>query len=242
MGIRVATEADLREMKRWLKEEEDATGEGFHRNWDVIESCHRRGMLEVLRVDGAAVAFLCDAHKGPDIIEVHPNHRRRGYARALMEKAIQNARARGNSVIEIECAPPESATVWERLGFTIRCGVRRNGNGIPGYMLLPRRIQLPDGPNVTVSVSFYPEARGDTSVAPFWTFRGNGVRDDEGAILLPERLIFFDAETQDLGGCHVRIEVDGMHPVITRLNSAGASQLGVEQGDDGVYFLERLVI
>lgn len=150
MDIAVATEADLRELERWLREEMDATGEGFHCNWDVIERCHRRGILEVFCVNGAAVAFLCDADTGPAIIEVHPDHRRRGYARALMEKAIQNARARGNSVIEIEFAPPESAPVWERCGFTIRYGVRRNGFAIPGYKLLPRRIALPDGPNVAV--------------------------------------------------------------------------------------------
>lgn len=214
MQIRTALEADLREVECWLNAECEATGEGFHCNWSIIEGCYQDSKLQVLRVDGSVVAFLCDALKGPDIIEVHPDHRRRGYGRALMNTAIQNAWVRGNSVIEIDCAPPESAAIWERLGFTIRHEVRRNGFAIPGYMLLPRRFTLSGGPDIEVTVGFYPESRQwEELVKPFWVFSGMGVQIGQTTIQLPERLVFFDPEVQNLADCHVRIEVGGKEVV-----------------------------
>ena len=68
-----------------------------------------------------------------------------------------------------------------------------------------------------------------------------GVQIGQTTIQLPERLVFFDPEVQNLADCHVRIEVGGKLLFGEKLKRDEARQHGVELGPDGVYFFERIV-
>jgi ribosomal protein S18 acetylase RimI-like enzyme len=76
-------------------------------------------------VDGAVVASLMfgyDGHRGwVNYLAVHPDHRKHGYGRALMDRAEAALRERGCPKINLQIRNTNLGAIafYERIGFTV---------------------------------------------------------------------------------------------------------------------------
>jgi len=119
--VRPATKMDLAEILGWLKEERDATGEGFYCNKEVIERSFARGEGLCAIKNGTIVGFAViqmfseggDVH----IIEAHPSARRQRLGTQLLEAAIEVLCGQGANYIGVECTSPEGEALCRRRGF-----------------------------------------------------------------------------------------------------------------------------
>ena len=79
----------------------------------------------VARSDGELLGYLCLWEIGHEIhitnLAVHPRHRRRGVARALLGAVIDDARAKSAELVFLEVRPTniEAVTLYESLGFRV---------------------------------------------------------------------------------------------------------------------------
>lgn len=144
--IRVSTDADLVAVERWLKE----TGSGFLNNIDLIRDAHRENRLHVLaEMPSNSVIAFCSGWL--DILEVHPDHCRRGYGRHLAEQIMHMAETNGFIGLKIECKPHSSVPFWQKMGFEV---VKCDGNYIFAVRLFPQSHPLPaDKPIVSVTLN-----------------------------------------------------------------------------------------
>jgi GNAT superfamily N-acetyltransferase len=118
--IRKAEQADFAAVIEWLRAEYEANGsyEGFYCNQDqIVESFDEGNMYVVVEAGLGLVGFVTEGYAGPDIVEVHPDHRGKGYGRQIAEWIIARARRRDDLVIELECSPETSLPFWEAMGF-----------------------------------------------------------------------------------------------------------------------------
>lgn len=119
------TEEHLQQLKAWLEAEYAEQGEGFFVNWDSIERFFRDNQLYCVTVDGAAVGFLiwttysCDKSVHLHICAVHPDYRRQGLGRQLMEASLAKFKAEKSRFAELECMPTDSEPVWRSMGFKL---------------------------------------------------------------------------------------------------------------------------
>jgi GNAT superfamily N-acetyltransferase len=160
------------------------------------------------------VALLAEEETGPLILEVRPNERRKGYGRGLAEHMIKSWYDRGESVLDIECAPGSSFGFWRRLGFQ-RIGEGTDEWARQAYLIFKRHHDLGSGPRVPYEISFYPRGL-NRETAPFRVYRGHGERMENGSIKLPERAVLYYPFAMDQRGrmvdCVVRVRV-GDHDV-----------------------------
>jgi len=260
MGVEIvqATEATLREIEIWLREEqavyEAAEADAQELDWDDRASLPTRGFLcnwnlvlrnferdpstvHVLLVDGAAAGFIW----ATDILEVRPDLRGKGYGRVLAEFMMERVRERGDCVVEIEVAPESALPFWRAMGFTPDPDRKGPGDGIYTYKRLIRTTTLGAGPRVPFKVAFYPRQRDwDETVAPFAVFDGLGEQLDDGSIRLPERAYGFDPGTETSPDFVVRIERAGECVFLDKVKRPAACAHGLQCDDGGVYFLDRI--
>jgi ribosomal protein S18 acetylase RimI-like enzyme len=115
------TDEHLQETLRWLKEEEKTTGGGFYCNRRVISNAFKDSLLHCLLESKLVLAFIVLGIHGAEseisIIEVHPEHRGRGFGTLLVKHSVSYLKARGASTVDVECAPPESELFWRGRGF-----------------------------------------------------------------------------------------------------------------------------
>jgi ribosomal-protein-alanine N-acetyltransferase len=85
----------------------------------------------VMRGDGHVLGYLCLWEIGEELhitnVAVHPDHRRRGIARALLSAVLDDARSRKLKLVVLEVRPSnhEARTLYESYGF--RVVARRRG-------------------------------------------------------------------------------------------------------------------
>lgn len=82
-----------------------------------------------IEVDGQLVATSTLLTYGTELawlgmVLTHPNHRRRGYAHQLVEKALGYADTRGVACVKLD-ASEQGQPVYEQLGFVAECAVER---------------------------------------------------------------------------------------------------------------------
>jgi GNAT superfamily N-acetyltransferase len=239
-----ATEQLLSEIEAWLDEEQRQynSGErdqnGFRCNWDSTVAAWSRGgaKVDVLMVDGKAIGFLSDT----DILEIHPDHRARGYGRLLSEHMLKRAYNEGFCVVEIQIAPETAEPFWVRQGFVADRLDLNYRNGLYAYKKLPRSFALGTGAGVLVQIAFYDEDVAYKGGAPFTTFAGIGERLSNGVIQLPERVIGFDPTLKDNTENHIRITVSGQETYFGRSKYGGDH--GAARDPHGYHFIDRIVI
>ena len=115
------TKNHLKQIKNWLIAEHHKTGEGFYCNWNIIESSYKREELCCITSNNVAIGFAAWGRNEPiahlDIVEVHPDLRRKGFGKTLVEGCFNHFRNLGLLVVDLECQPPTSEPVWRCLGF-----------------------------------------------------------------------------------------------------------------------------
>ncbi len=125
--IGLATEAHLREMLSWLKQEQRETGEGFYCNREIIIESQKQEKVWCAVVHSMVVGFVVQnrmtAGSSIDILEVMPQSRGQGFGKILALGAIERLFKSGAEFITVQCAPRESEPFWKSLGF--------QPNGIP---------------------------------------------------------------------------------------------------------------
>lgn len=115
------SENDYNIIRNWLKEEYDACGEGFYCNRNIIEKAFYDNELISFELDGEIIGFaVCTQHGMSidiDIIEIHPEYRKKGFGKIFFHKLESVFREKGNIAIILFCEPRESKYFWRKMGF-----------------------------------------------------------------------------------------------------------------------------
>lgn len=241
MRIRKATDADLLEILRWLSDEDARGVEGcFHRNRKSIREAHQDGELYVAAEtsENKAVAFIMGGTKGPDILAVREEWRRRGVGQQLAEFWLEEAKQRDLCALEIECEPRTSIGFWQKtMGFEFY-------DDNYAFKIIEKTFDLPgDAQEVAVVIRFFPErVKGEKSgVEPLMEVSPRAVRLHSGKIALAERVTFFNRGRR---GSSVRdpvveIEVEGALVYRDKAKHDEAKALGV-RGDAFAFCIDSL--
>lgn len=242
--FRAPTDADMHCIKSWLQQEEDEFGHSFICNWNIIERSRERGEMLAFIKDLRPVAFLVDGRAGPDIISVHPEHRRQGLATAIMNVATDRARERGNSLIEVDCVTPESARLFRKLGY-FGPELESEGAGYgstKAWKRLARNLPLPVGDNIPVSIRLYPPIRGwKEDVSPYFEKLITGRIDRDGVIRLPHRVDFFVDDHGDSADDNVvEIMIDGELLFRDKVKRERAREIGLQRDAGYVWYIESV--
>lgn len=112
----------LREIKLWLVEEDQELNQGFYCNWNIIENSFNHNRLFTFEVDEKTVGFISwTKYSSPyvsiDIMEVHPNFRKRGMGRAFYLEVEEYFKSQQFKAIKLFCSPRESEKFWRRMKF-----------------------------------------------------------------------------------------------------------------------------
>ncbi len=111
----------LAEIKEWLLDEDNNTGEGFFCDWRIIENSFHKNKLIVLTENNLSIGFLnfeiSDRVVDIVIAEIKPEKRGLGNGKILIEKSIQWFKQKGVFVLELYCSPISSEIIWKKLGF-----------------------------------------------------------------------------------------------------------------------------
>lgn len=112
---------DLDEIKTWLIDEQNSTGDGFYCNWSLIEGSFNDCEMVVIRKDskpiGFATYYSSDVSVRIDIIEVIPSLRKMGIGETLLQNLFQHFIQKNKPVINLQCATESSETYWRKHGF-----------------------------------------------------------------------------------------------------------------------------
>jgi len=239
IAIQNATEQDLEFIKMWLKQEQIDTEEGFFPNWNIIEKVYQNNRLIVLIINDSACGFAVCRKSGIDILEIHPDFRKRGYGRFLVQYIIDKAYEDDLSVVRIECEPETSIPFWKKMGFTVYETKELDKNYI-GYKVLERKLTLLKGKEIPFSISFYPEeVRYEKNIEPFKIYRGIGSVNNLGEISLPERAICFYPQSEK--DPVVLININGKEVYKDKVKRSAANSFGVQGYDGYVYYLDKIV-
>ena len=112
----------LSEINSWLKNEFKKNGEGFLNNWNIIESYFENGELIILIKDSKVIGFTTwkiydDLILIIDIVEIHPDYRKSGYGKFMMQETFKFCISKGAKVVNLFCSPESSYSFWKSFGF-----------------------------------------------------------------------------------------------------------------------------
>lgn len=115
------TEKHLADIKNWLIEEWNKTNSGFYFNWNIIENEFAKNNVSVITENDFAIGFVVfriyELHAVIDIVEIEPTKRKKGVAKKLVNKTLENFKRKGILVCELFCSPESSEPFWRRIGF-----------------------------------------------------------------------------------------------------------------------------
>jgi len=117
------TQNDINDIEQWLEAEYKKSRSGFYTDRDVLEQSFRDKTLIILKMNGKAVSFIawkCYAEHTAkiSIAETHPDFRRKGFARILLNALISCFQKNDIHVIDLQTNSDQSETTWKHLGFT----------------------------------------------------------------------------------------------------------------------------
>ena len=115
------TQFDLNEIEKWLIEEDKTFDEGFYCNWSIIEKAFSKKEFVTLNFKDRPIGFLVwssgDIYAEIDILEIKPEHRKRGVGKVFFEMISEYFKQKGFLVIKLFCSPRESEKFWKKMGF-----------------------------------------------------------------------------------------------------------------------------
>lgn len=239
MRIRKSTDADLSEILRWLSDEDARGVEGcFHCNRKSISGAHQDGELYVAAEtsENKAVAFILGGKRGPDILAVREEWRRRGVGRQLAEFWLREAKQRDLCVLEIECEPRTSIPFWQAMGFELYADNH-------AFKIIEKTFDLPDDTQeIAVVIRVFPErVKWERGVEPLMEVSPRAVRLPGGKIALAERVTFFNrgGQSSSVRDPVVEIEVEGALIYRDKAKYDKAKALGV-RGDSFAFCIDSL--
>lgn len=240
-NIRNATPDDLDCIHKWLSEEQkvhdvhvskkftgDVPWKGFLCEFKDIEGYYKRNELQVLFEPNSsqAIAFLCASSSSMMqvvFLEVHPDHRGKGYARQLAEHLIMQAWEKDICVVTLVCRPIDSAPFWQRMGYKLYkdafgdlCNSQRQDYA---YQILRKKNDIITGTKTArIDIRF---SDGDGNPLNDYLIEG---QCDKNMVYLPERAVGFNPWTGDT--C-VTIKVDGNELYSGKTQRSAAKNYGV---------------
>jgi len=115
------TQSDLKEIEKWLIEEDIASGKGFYCNWTIIEKAYRNKKFITLNHNNLPIGFLVwskgEIYSEIDIMEIKPENRNNGIGEFFFKKIADFFKEKGFLVIKLFCSPIESEKFWKKMGF-----------------------------------------------------------------------------------------------------------------------------
>lgn len=117
------TQNDTNEAEEWLEAEYKATRKGFYTDRDVLDQSFRDKTLILLKMRGKVVSFIAWKYYVENtakisIAETHPDFRKKGLSRMLLDALIRTFQKKGILAIDLQSISIESETAWKHLGFT----------------------------------------------------------------------------------------------------------------------------
>ncbi|MFT6948722.1 MAG: hypothetical protein ACJARP_003156 [Vicingaceae bacterium] len=117
------TKDHLSEIKSWLKEERESTGEGFFCNWGVIERAFQNELVLIGLMEDKPIGFIVYYFSVPKliyhIIEIKPSHRKKRFGKLLFLESIVHFKKKGVKKVEVDSINEESYQFCHNLGFII---------------------------------------------------------------------------------------------------------------------------
>ena len=205
--VKIASKAELKGIKRWLKREWDdfylrnRTHEGFYDNF-----MHEQGDVWVCKVDGTrtVLGFLTGTmgkHPYMNIMQVRTKHRKCGVGRALVNFFLDEVKKHDPLGIEIQCEPCTSAPFWTRMGFVdVMPGMHSLSHHYKCWCFHGSTELPPEAQKVTVAVSLS-EYSGKPSQTEFTTIAAN----INGAFVLKEHFVAYS----DHYDTEMKVVIDG---------------------------------
>jgi predicted GNAT family acetyltransferase len=115
------TEKHLDEIKNWLKDELDKTGEGFYVHWEMITKAFTEKRLIVATKKDSSIGFVVyriyDLTCVIDIVEIKPTERKKGIGKKMIKETLKFLKTKGFSAVELYCSPESSEAFWKKIGF-----------------------------------------------------------------------------------------------------------------------------
>jgi len=115
------TQFDLETIEKWLIEEDKKFNEGFYCNWTIIEKSFQKNELVTLNFKERPIGFLVwskgEIYVEIDILEIKPEHRKKGIGQYFFEKISEYFKQKGFLAIKLFCSPRESEKFWIKMGF-----------------------------------------------------------------------------------------------------------------------------
>ena len=175
MKLETAQDCDLDYIKSWLKDEEleyqnrlkenpymDRESRGFMCNLPVIQRVFEAEELEVLKVDGKAIAFHFGQFVSPGITEVHPKCRGQGFGTLILEEILQRANRKKICILNVDCISERSQNFWSKFGFTPEAEFSAEY-----YKILNHSLPMPHPAEHTVTINFFREGKYYTKDQPY---------------------------------------------------------------------------
>jgi len=239
--IRYSTEDDLKEILRWLSEQEkNGIEDTFYCNRNITIEEHNEGKLIVYidPITDLPVAYQWGGLISPGILEVHIDHRGKGIGKKLVEYRIKEARENNKVLLIIQCTPISSIPFWEHMGFQFS-GV----NEREAFMLLDKKNDLPEhGTPCPVKICFFSEERKwKEETAPIKIFTPLAVKTDEKYIYLSERVSYFHTTNQHDNDPVISINIEGEQIYLNKAKYDEAKKLGVKK-DGPAFYLDKIEI
>ena len=120
-NITAACDSRFREICDWLEQERLDDSSGFYFKKDELAESLAAGEMFCGVLNESAIAFATFSIKSSgyvDIMEVHPQHRRKGFGKELALFTINHLFESGMDSIYVTCAPRSSELFWRSIGFT----------------------------------------------------------------------------------------------------------------------------
>jgi GNAT superfamily N-acetyltransferase len=228
--VRAARDSDIPIIEAWLPKDESVPSLAV--NWKLTKKVYQeRGMLvwKDSMTERPIAYFWGSLHTHDSVLEIHPAYRGKGIGRAFVEHLMAMSREQGEPLLEIECAPETSKEFWMAMGFDVReHGWTMHGPQLIGQQILSLPRQLPEGPQIPVTVAFLPEsaAYDDSDVTPFVMHALVGAATPSGGIELNERVAYFDLD--DGKDLVIEIVVSGKRVYRGKAKYQEARAIGVE--------------
>ena len=114
----------LEETKLWLIEEYEKFNQGFYCNWNIIEDSFKQKQFFTFEVGGQIIGFISwnvyeysYSYVAIDILEIHPDFRKKGFGKILYQKAEEYFKQQNYIAIKLFCSPKKSEKFWRKMDF-----------------------------------------------------------------------------------------------------------------------------
>lgn len=112
---------DLKIIENWLIDEKEKYDDGFYCNWNIIEKSFQNDQVISFEENKNIIGFLVWNQGGIyteiDIMEIHPDYRKKGLGKIFYNKVESIFKEKGSLAMELFCEPRKSEKFWRKMGF-----------------------------------------------------------------------------------------------------------------------------